>query len=179
MRIGLVRHFKVNLPRKRFMTSKEFNEHTYNYDKADVIPNELVIDKDWDKCYCSTLPRAVTTAQTIYHGEIIQSDKLIEVPVGAPWKVNFKIPYKLWAVLARIAWIRHHVSQPENRNNTLKRLNEILNTIINENDDNSNILIVSHAGALYEIRKMLLQKGFRGDRFITASNGKLYVYKKR
>jgi broad specificity phosphatase PhoE len=176
MRIGLVRHFKVNLPRKRFMTSDEFNEYTLNYDKADVIPNELVIDKEWVKCYCSTLPRAMTTAKTIYHGEIILSDKLIEIPTGAPWKFNFKIPYRLWTVLARFAWIRQYSSQPEGRKATLKRLNEILNTIITENNVDSNILIVSHAGALYEIRKMLLRRGFRGDSFIQANNGKLYVY---
>jgi broad specificity phosphatase PhoE len=159
------------------MTAEEFNVHTYNYDRADVIPNELVIDKDWDKCYCSTLPRAITTAKTIYHGEIVLSEKLIEIPVGAPFKISYRIPYRLWTILARFAWIRHHISQPEKRRDTLKRLEEILDTIISENPNDSNILIVSHAGALYEIRKMLFRRGFSGDRFITANNGKLYTYK--
>jgi broad specificity phosphatase PhoE len=161
------------------MTSEEFNKHTYDYDRADVIPNELVVDKEWTKCYCSTMPRAVVTAKTIYHGEMIFSEKLIEIPTAATMNLKFRIPYRLWTILARFAWIRHHMSQPEARGNTIKRLEEIVNTIIKENDENSNILIVSHAGSLYEIRKMLLRRGFRGDRFITANNGKLYVYEKR
>jgi broad specificity phosphatase PhoE len=176
MRIGLVRHFKVDLKKKKLMSAKEYNEHVYNYDRAGVLPNELVVDSYWEKCYCSSLPRAITTAKTIYHGEIIISDKLIEVPTAAWADLRFKMPYYFWTIFARFAWIRHHVSQPENRTNTIKRLSEILEQIISENGAESNILIVSHAGALYEIKKMLRERGFEGKGFITASNGKLYVF---
>lgn len=176
MRIGLVRHFKVDLKKRRFMTAKEYNEHVYNYDRAGVIPNELVVDSYWEKCYCSSLQRAITTAKTIYHGEIIISNKLIEVPTASWINLNFRMPYYFWSIFARFAWIRHHVSQPEQRAATLKRLTEILDYIISENAPDSNILIVSHAGALYEIKKMLRRRGFNGKGFITASNGKLYIF---
>lgn len=178
MRIGLVRHFKVDLKRKRFMTAEEFNKHVYDYDKAAVIANELVVDEYWEKCYCSSLPRAITTAKTIYHGEIITSDKLVEIPTAAWANFKFKIPYQVWAIVGRFAWIRNHVSQPEKRIKTLERIDSILKTVIEENDPKSNILIVSHAGTLYEIQKMLRRKGFRGRGFIKASNGKLYIYDK-
>lgn len=176
MRIGLVRHFRVNLKRKKFMSAKEYNEHVFNYDKASVIANELVVDKYWEKCYCSTLPRAITTAKTIYHGEIILNDKLVEIPVAAMFNVDFKLPYHVWAILGRVAWIRNHFSQPEKRTKTLERISEVIDTIINENDPKSNILIVSHAGTLYEVQKMLRKRGFKGQGFIKASNGKLYIY---
>jgi broad specificity phosphatase PhoE len=178
MRIGLVRHFKVDLKRRRFMTSKEYDEHVYNYDRAGIIPNELVIDSKWNKCYCSSMQRTITTAKTIYHGEIVITDKLVEVPTAAWANIKFRIPYQMWALIARFAWIRNHVSQPEVRAKTLERLNEILNTIIEENKKDSNILIVSHAGALYEIKKMLLNRGFKGRGFLRAKNGKLYVFDK-
>jgi broad specificity phosphatase PhoE len=55
---------------------------------------------------------------------------------------------------------------------TLERINSILNIILQEKD--KNILIVSHAGTLYEIQKILRRKGFRGDRFLKPRNGKLY-----
>jgi broad specificity phosphatase PhoE len=160
------------------MTAKEYNEHVFNYDKAGVIANELVVDEYWDKCYCSTLPRAMTTAKTIYHGEIILTDKLVEIPVAAMFNANFKLPYHVWAILGRIAWIRNHLSQPESRNITLKRVNEIIESILKENDPKSNVLIVSHAGTLYEVQKILRNKGFKGKGFIKASNGKLYIYDK-
>lgn len=176
MRIGLIRHFRVNLKRRRMMTSKEYNEHVYNYDFADVIPNEIIIDKEWDKCYCSTLPRAVATATTVYHGKIIYTDKLVELPSAAVINTNLRLPYNLWAILGRFGWIREHVALSEGRTTTLKRINAILDTILDEKDEN--ILIVSHAGTLYEIQKILRSKGFKGDRFLKARNGKLYTYRK-
>jgi broad specificity phosphatase PhoE len=176
MRIGLVRHFKVDLNKRRFMTAKEYDEHVYNYDRAGVIPNELVVDSYWEKCYCSNLSRAITTAKTIYHGEIIISDKLIEVPAASWVDLKFRMPYYFWTIFARFAWIRHHVSQPEKKAETLKRLSQVLEQIISENTPDSNILIVSHAGALYEIKKLLRKRGFKGRGFIRASNGKLYIF---
>lgn len=159
MKIGLVRHFRVNLKRKYFMTSEQYNQYNKQYDISEVIENEIVIDKEWDKCYCSSLPRAVNTAKTIYHGEIIISDKLIEIPAAALIKTNIPLPYYLWAILNRIAWIRNNVSQPEGRTESLKRINEVVDEILKEKD--KNILIVSHAGAMYEIRKILIKKDLK------------------
>lgn len=174
MRIGLIRHFKVNLYRPRFMTSKEYDKYYYDYDRSDVIPNEVVIDEEWDKCYCSSLSRAITTAKTVYHGEIVITDKLLEIPSAAGIKTNLRLPYFFWAILNRNDWARNYVCHPEGRTSTLKRINEILDVILNENKEN--ILIVSHAGALYEIEKILFRKGFHGERFITPKNGRLYTF---
>lgn len=177
MKIGLIRHFKVNLKKSSFMSYKEYNKYVSDYDISEVIPNEIVVDKEWDKCYCSSLSRAVTTAKTVYDGDIIITDKLVEIP-SAAWKnINFRIPYNMWVIFNRFAWIRNHVSQPEGRKNTLKRVNEILNTILEEKD--KNILIVSHAGTLFEVQKILIRKGFRGNYFIKPKNGKLYVFENK
>ena len=176
MKIGLVRHFKVDIKKNRFMTAKEYNKYMADYDISGVIENEVVIDKEWDKCYCSSLSRAITTAKTIYHGEIIITDKLVEIPSAAWISLSIPMPYHFWAIFSRFAWIRNHISQQEKRSVTLKRINEILDTIVQEKD--KNILIVSHAGTLYEIQKILRKKGFRGDRFFKAKNGRLYTFMK-
>lgn len=177
MKIGLIRHFKVNLKKSRFMSSKEYNKYVSDYDISEVIPNEIVVDKEWDRCYCSSLSRAVTTAKTVYDGELIITDKLVEIPSAAWRNIRFKIPYTVWALLNRLAWIRNRVSQPEGRKTTLKRVNEILDTILKEKD--KNILIVSHAGTLYEVQKILIKKGFRGNYFLKPRNGKLYVFENK
>ena len=177
MRIGLIRHFKVDLKKSRFMSAEEYNKYISDYDISEVIPNEIVVDKEWDKCYCSSLSRAVITAKTVYHGELIITDKLVEIPSAAWRNIRFRIPYNVWALLNRLAWIRNHVSQPEGRKTTLKRVNDILDTILNEKD--KNILIVSHAGTLYEVQKILIKKGFRGNYFLKPRNGKLYVFENK
>lgn len=177
MKIGLVRHFKVDIVKNRYMTAAEYDKYSSDYDVADVIPNEIVIDKEWDKCYCSSLPRALKTARTIYHGDITPTDNLREIPASAIFKLKFHLPYSLWAILNRIAWVRNHSSHPEGRTKTLKRINEIIETIFLQ--DEENILIVSHAGTMYEIQKILRGRGFRGKGFITAKNGTLYVFEKK
>jgi Fructose-2,6-bisphosphatase len=177
MKIGIIRHFKVDLKKNRFMTSKEYNQYIFEYDQSEVIPNEVVIDKEWDKCYCSSLSRAITTAKTVYDGEIIITDKLIEIPSAAWRNTNRPVPYAIWVMLNRVAWIRNHMSQPEGRRVTIKRINEIIDTILKEKD--KNILIVSHAGTLYEIQKILIRKGFAGNYFIKPRNGKLYTFENK
>lgn len=174
MKIGLIRHFKVDLKRKSFMTSEEYNKYMAEYDIAGVIKNEVVIDKEWDKCYCSSLNRAIITAKTVYHGEIIITDKLVEIPTAALIKMIIPLPYHFWSLFNRVAWIRNHISQPETRRDSVKRINDIIDIILAEKD--KNILIVSHAGTLYEIQKILLKKGFKGERFLKARNGKLYKF---
>ena len=176
MRIGLVRHFKVDLKKNRFMTSKQYNEYTKKYDVSEVISNELVIDELWDTCYCSSMSRAITTAKTIYHGETIITDKLVEIPTAALLDMKIPIPYNLWALLHRFAWIRNHISQTEGRRATLKRINEIIDIILKAKSEN--VLIVSHAGTLYEVKKILKKRGFQGEKFIKAINGKLYIFQK-
>jgi len=37
MRIGLIRHFKVNLYRAGFMTSQEYDKYSYDYDRSNGI----------------------------------------------------------------------------------------------------------------------------------------------
>jgi broad specificity phosphatase PhoE len=177
MRIGLVRHFKVDIKKSRFMTSNQFNEYMKKYDVSDVIPNELVMDDEWDKCYCSSMSRAITTAKTIYHGETIITDKLVEIPSVALVNMKIPIPYHVWALLGRFAWIRNHTSQPEGREVTLKRINEMLDIILEK--ENKSILIVSHAGTLYEIKKILRKRGFKGEKFLKARNGKLYIFENK
>lgn len=176
MRIGLIRHFRVNIKRSSFMTSEEYDKYSYDYDRSDVIPNEVVIDENWDKCYCSSMCRAVTTAKTVYHGKIIISDKLMEIPSAARIKTKFRLPYHLWAILNRASWSENHQSHPEGKTNTMKRINEIMGQILKQPEEN--ILIVSHAGTMFELQKILLANGFSGERFIKPDNGRLYVFKK-
>jgi broad specificity phosphatase PhoE len=176
MRIGLIRHFKVDLKRSGLMTSEEYDKYSSDYDRAGVIENEIVIDELWDKCYCSSLPRAVYTAKTVYDGEIIVTDKLMEIHSKALLKLKMKLPYHFWAALNRIGWIRNYASHPEGRSTTLKRVEEVIDEVLIQSE--KNIIIVSHAGTMYEIQKILRKKGFRGDFFIKPRNGKLYVLKK-
>jgi hypothetical protein len=91
MRIGLVRHFKVkqDMPEQLWVSPSELQAWLDAYDQAEVEIKETDLGGiEWKVCYTSTMPRAVTTAQSIYKGQnaITFTDRLVEVtePVNLP-----------------------------------------------------------------------------------------------
>ena len=178
MKIGLVRHFKVNVkPGEGGLTSSEFEKAMKNYDSADVTPNELkVTDADWDICYASSLPRAVKTAQIIYGGGVITSDLLREVPILPFTKRNFVLPAFFWHTAARIAWVKNRPSQPEGKLQTQERIKKFLEMINASNY--KNILIVSHGFFMGSLFRELIRRGFKGEMDVRPRNGKLYILEK-
>ena len=173
MRIGLVRHFKVNCPHKKFMTAKEFKEWTEKYERSKVMVKPVEMNGiTWDICYVSNMPRAITTAKEVYGGQLYIEKLLREVDT-APFihADKIKLPFEVWHIFGRIAWLFKWESQPETRQATRKRVRQFLAKI---DYDNENILIVSHAFMIFNIQRELRRMGFRGNRFARVKNGVLY-----
>ncbi len=175
MKLGLVRHFKVDQKIDRtFLSPKEFNRVMKEYDTCSVLPNGLKINSaDWDICYCSTLPRAITTAEIIYSGEIIKSELLVEVPISAFTKRNIKLPTSLWHIGARYAWYKSYKSQLENIEGTRERINKFYDVILNSGYER--ILIVAHGYFLHMFYQEMKKKGFTGDVDLNIRNGELFI----
>lgn len=174
MKIGIVRHFKVNCPAPKYMNSDDFIEYQRKYDIESVIENEVVLDEDmWPVCFCSTLPRAVTTAERIYHGNIIKTDLLREVPMSPPIRIKRRIPGFFWSADARFAWFRNHKSQKEGAKETKKRVKKFLEMIDFESDQN--VLIVSHGFVCFTLVRTLRKHGFEGKIPVHIRNGQLYI----
>lgn len=174
MKLGLVRHYKVITNENSFLSSHEFASAMRNYDSAPVSKNGLKINSDdWEICYCSTLPRAVTTAESIYKGKIIKTDLIIEVPISPFTKRNIKLPSFIWHIGARIAWYKSFKSQIEDIHKTRERINKFYNLIV-ESDFNK-ILIVSHGYFLRMFYEEMKKKGFNGELDVNIQNGKLYT----
>ena len=177
MKLGLVRHFKVITNEKTFLSSEEFAEAMLNYDIAPVIENELKIhSNEWEICYCSTLPRAITTAEKIYDKEIIKTNLLVEVPISPFTQKNIKLPITLWHIGARIAWYKNYKSQIENKDATKERINKFYNLI--KDSGHENILIVSHGYFLRMFYEEMKKKGYEGDVDVNIKNAKLYTVSK-
>ena len=126
MKIGLVRHFEVVHSCSKFMTSKKFEEWVKAYDTAPVRQDYLSKNQiKWEKCFSSDFQRALDTAGHIYKGEITIVKELREVPISPAFKTNIKLPFTLWCVLGRMAWLYSHKSQYETRIETGKRVQEL------------------------------------------------------
>jgi len=181
MKIGLIRHFKVNYNKKLFMTSKQFKEWEENYNISEVIKKDVeLIGIRWDKCYSSTLIRAITTAQSVYKGEIIQNDLIRETIIDPIFKSNLRLPYWFWAVSGRLAWYFNHKSQEENKIITRDKAKHFVDILLDESqrDGKENILIVTHGFFMYSLQKELKKRGFIGKLITSPKNGVLYLYEK-
>lgn len=175
MRIGLLRHFKVNCPHKRMMTSEEFRAWSRKYEVSKVIKKKVdMYGIKWDVCYVSDLPRAISTAKEVYSGNLM-IDKLLREVDNAPFihTERIKLPFFVWHICGRLAWYFKSKSQPETITGTKKRINKFLNRI---DWSKENILIVFHGFMLYNFQKELRKRGFKGDKLKLVKNGVLYEY---
>ena len=175
MRIGLLRHFKVNCPHKKMMTSSEFREWTKKYEVSKVIKKKVdMYGIEWDICYVSDLPRAISTAKEVYNGNLM-IDRLLREVDNAPFihTDRIKLPFSVWHVCGRLAWYLRSKSQLETIVDTRKRIENFLNRIDWSKD---NVLIVFHGFLLYNFQKELRKRGFQGDKLKLVKNGVLYEY---
>ncbi len=175
MRIGLLRHFKVNCPHKKMMTSAEFKEWTEKYEVSKVIKKKVdMYGIEWDVCYVSDLPRAITTAKAVYKGSL-KIDQLLREVGYEPFihTERIKLPFEVWHVCARLAWFLKSKSQPETITETRKRIHQFLDRI---DWSKENILVVFHGFMLYNFQKELRKRGFEGEKIRAVKNGVLYQY---
>ena len=130
MRIGIIRHFKVNCHKSLFMTSKEFKKWENNYNKSNVIKKDVnLMGIKWEKCYSSTLIRAIITANHVYKKDIVKNDLIRETIIDPIFKSDFKLPYWFWAVSGRFAWFFNNKSQEENRTITKNKARKFVDEL--------------------------------------------------
>lgn len=161
MKIGLVRHFKVDCPHKVMMTSKEFREWSEKYEHARILKKKVNMSGiHWDICYCSDLERAVETAKEVYSGNIYV-DKLLREVDNAPFinTDHLKLPFPIWHFCGRLAWFFKSKSQPEDIKGTRRRVRKFFRQIDWSQD---NILIVSHGFLIFNFIYELFRLGFVG-----------------
>jgi broad specificity phosphatase PhoE len=178
MQVGLVRHFRVSEPMPRgWMTSEDLQAWRLRYDSAEVCPIPLTFDgANWARCYASDLPRAHKTAQAVYSGEILPLSELREAEFAPFHTGRLRLPVLVWRWMLRMAWMTGHPSQRRLRDHFLSRVRAAADFI---EGGEENLLIVSHAGMMFYLRKELLRRGFYGPKFGIADNGRLYVFERK
>lgn len=175
MKIGLVRHFKVNhpYPTKTFLSRAEVEEWFEGYEIADLEYHHIdLCGIEWKKCISSSLDRASKTAYKIFPGEIITSDDLKELSVLPLMSKKVKLPFLVWAIAIRMKTF----SSNELTNAFRKKMNAFIDEMLSNNDNDT--LIVSHGFVMMFLQKELIKRGFNGDKFKTPENGKVYVFEK-
>jgi broad specificity phosphatase PhoE len=174
MRIGVIRHFKVNhKPKSEMMNSGQFNEWIEAYNYSGVIPPDNInCDDDWDICFSSNLKRAEVTAGLIYSGTIIKINNLREVEIKISKSTGIKLHYIIWLLINRIGWHFSRKSQDETNSRAKKCINLV------ETSNYQNVLLVSHGAFMRYLHKELRRRKYKGKMRLVPRNGELIVYTK-
>ncbi len=179
MKVGLVRHFEVviGLPHRQWVTPEQITRWLADYDVADIRPGAVDLGGiDWTRCISSDSPRALKTAHSIYQGRIDATPMLREPALRPISRQNIRMPFPVWTMLLRLAWLTSHPSQREAKSVFLDNVRTFANEVLPRSAENT--LVVGHAGFMIFLRKELLRQGFRGPKFTIPDNGRLYVFEK-
>lgn len=175
MKIGLVRHFKVNhpFPKKWFISHPELVTWFDEYDKAELQPRKVELEEDWHRCFTSPATRARKTAHHIYPGDSTEVDALLEADLLPLLNKDIRLPMLAWATIARIAFSLSNEGSKEFK----ARISDFVDTLLTHQDQN--VLIVSHRLVMTYLQAELRKRGFEGNGFTSPDYGKVYIYEKK
>lgn len=178
MKIGLVRHFKVDMNTDTGnIESKNFDKLQDKYDISDVIPKEVDLrDIDWNKCYSSNLPRAKKTAELIYNGEIIENSLIREVDIRFSQEIEGEYDYQTWGFHSILGWGKDAPYVAETYSESQERVRKFLDILEKEIDNGDNTLLVCHGLIMRVIEEELKERGFKGETIVAPDNGDLYLF---
>lgn len=177
MKIGLLRHFKVDHHPPAWCDSEEYNGLVLEYDHSPIIPQSFNgAGEGYKVCYCSHLSRARETAEHVFDKEIIVKKALEEIPLRAIFNTRFKLPFRFWHIINRIGWARNSARAAETRKQSMERAARLLDEILTSSHEN--VLIVSHGLFMLSLQWELNNRGFKGKEFIYARHGELYEFSK-
>ena len=176
MKIGLVRHFKVDhsFPTKRWLSKSEVLEWFVAYDSTTSIQYKTVDlhDINWKRCYSSPMVRAIQTAKHIFNGEIVEKQELRELDILHQLSNKVKLPFMMWGIIVRVKslFLNSDTQAFE------KRISDCIDDIIKHSEHDT--LIVSHWFVMRVIRRELIKRGFAGGSLKTNAYGTLHVFER-
>lgn len=178
MRLVFVRHGLTPANKTRMYNGQideDINEEGINQAKEAA---KTLKDVHFDKIYCSPLIRTKHTCQIINEKgqEVIYDDRLKERTLGEfDGKDLSKTSYNV--KMHNNYYYNHEGKGVENLKDLFKRVHEFIDDVVNENDDDSTILIVTHGGVIRAVNFYFEEIPEDGDlSFFYAKNCEINVY---
>lgn len=168
--IILARHGKPALSRRCWLSADQYRQWWALYDEGGLMagqtaPDSILATADAaGVILASTLRRAQETANAVARGRAFHSDAiLVEAPLPPPhWPDWFKLPPRLWGVLARIWWhvFDHHDGQ-ESRAGAEARASQAAERLIAHASKGQDVLVLAHGYFNHMIGCQLRARGWK------------------
>ncbi|MEK3794203.1 histidine phosphatase family protein [Paenibacillus sp. FSL R7-0204] len=186
MKLGLIRHFKVDLkPQRTWLTGEQFNQWVQEYELAPIqAPEHEIGGQRWTLCLCSDQERAVLTASYFEARKFVYTELLREISVTAPRLKTIRLsglrlPVNLWLVLGRLFWSVGHSSQAESKAAVLRRADKVIDSLLIDDEASAQegcVLIVSHGAFMKILDRRLRRRGYEAERMRYPRNGQIFMY---
>lgn len=174
MKIVLMRHYKVKMTFQSHYDSAGFTRDELQYNECDVY-DQGKRQLTTDVLYASSMQRAQQTARLAFAKEATTLDGVHEVTFKSHKNTTKKLPLKWWNTMARLHWLFNCNSQYETRKQTVKRLNQALDSLEARGEDAT---VVMHGFTMRVMAILLKRRGYKGPLIIYAKNGMSYHYHK-
>ena len=178
MQVALIRHAKVNMKWKFWLTSAEYDKGCAAYDAAPVLSVTVKLPQtDYRKIYVSALPRTTATARQVVGDTELHSTALInEVPDRAGFDTGLRLPMFLWSAISRVQWFTNMRRQPETRTETKHRATQFAQYLLEQNE---NCAVFTHGFFMITLLQEMKKQGFSVDHeHLHYANGEVVICEK-
>jgi broad specificity phosphatase PhoE len=169
-RIITARHGKPNLNRDVRITAREYGQWWARYDESGLAPGEhppqslVDLAAECEVVLCSTLPRAIETADKIVDGaRIVPRNKLfVEAPLPPPPVPWLKLSPTMWGRISRAFWfIGYSPGDTESHRGARGRVRDIADLLIEEASDGDDVLLCAHGYLNWMFDRHIRRRGWQ------------------
>lgn len=170
--IVTARHGRPNVDRSVKITAREYGYWWANYDLTGLAPGQeppqglIDIASEAEVVLCSTLPRAIETADRVVDGaRIVPRDSLfVEAPLPPPpfFPDFIKLTPTTWGVISRAFWFIGYAPEGvESHYRARKRVRKVTKRLISEVEEaRGDVLLCAHGYLNWMIHRVLIRRGW-------------------
>lgn len=171
--IVTARHGRPNVDRSVKITAREYGYWWANYDKTGLAPGQeppaslLAIAAEAEVVLCSTLPRAIETADAVVDGaRIVPRDSLfVEAPLPPPpfFPDFVRLTPTTWGVISRFFWFIGYAPEGcESHRRARKRVKEVADRLVALADEaEGDVLLCAHGYLNWMIHRVMIRRGWQ------------------
>ena len=170
--IVTARHGRPNVDRSVKITAREYGFWWANYDLTGLAPGQeppqglVDIASSAEVVLCSTLPRAIETADRVTGGgrAVPQDSMFVEAPLPPPpfFPDFIRLTPTTWGVISRIFWFLGYAPNGcENHWKARKRVRQVADRLIDEHGRaDGDVLLCAHGYLNWMIDGVLKKRGW-------------------
>ena len=183
-RIITARHGMPNMNREVRITAREYGRWWARYDESGLAPGEeppqslVDLASECEVVLCSTLPRAIETADKIVDdARIVPQDALfIEAPLPPPPVPWIRLSPTAWGRISRAFWfLGYSPKETESHRGARRRVREIADQLMERARGGDDVLLCAHGYLNWMFDRHIRRRGW--ERIVHEGENEYWSYR--